>query len=292
LLTLLLWTMAVGVLDRQGLSPGERHRKTRQPAADAGALPSWIAGAARVCAVSAPLLHGELLRLVRWRRFVLTCVTAVGVAAAVIATGAPGRAGLLLPALAPVLLCLLMLTAVMGNLFAPDRAGVQAFYLVLERPQSALRAKIVAIAILTLAPVTATIGLLVLVAWGQLRGVHLYVPLAAAALFLWGSATGRIVSTLFPTPTDPRALGGGSLLKGAGAMLATASNLTFAAGTAGAAFLYDTGRIGPAVLFAAGCGLGAAAVAAVRLTTKAADRVLLARREQLVAALGAHTTVC
>jgi hypothetical protein len=175
-------------------------------------------------------------------------------------------------------------TGTLGNLFAPDRAGVQAFYLALEEPHSAVGAKIVAVGVFVLIAEVITLCLLLAFVPKQWHAGDLYSPLMAAAFFLWIGSAGRITSTLFPAATDARAVGGG-LLRGPGAMLLLLLNGLGLVGIAAPALSHDTRGIDASGLLLAGLAISAFVAVAARLSSKVSNRAMSARREELIASL-------
>jgi len=287
-LRLIGWTVAIDLLDFATLSLNAAPPPPARGPVTISVIPAWIRALARVCAVSAPLLHGELLRLLRWRRFLLGW----GVYAAAAAVGLgrlmspdPGILPTLLLALAPPFVAL----STLGNLFAPDRAGVQAFFLVLDTPHSVIRAKIAA--------VTVFVGIAECVTWGAVVALisprwelaHAYAPMLAVTFHAWITTAGRATSILFPAPTDPRGVGDG-LMKGAGALLLVSACGALLLAAVGPAFLYDTNRIDVAWLLSSGVvTVGVVSVVTV-LASRVVDRVWWVRREQFIGAVAVGST--
>jgi hypothetical protein len=283
-LGLAAWTLAVGLLQYLVLSRQPAPMKLPRAAATLRAIPAWIRGAARLAGIAAPLLHGELVRLMRWHRFLLGWGVYFAVLAVVIV-----RATLLesrvLPTLVVALLPPFVASSTLGNLFAPDRAGIQAFFLSLDEPRSAVRAKVTAVAVFVAAAEVVTLCLLLAFVPKQWKLADVYTPMMAVAFYVWSSSVGRTTSTLFPAATDPRAVGGG-LLKGAGAALLLPLNGLALAGIVAPALSYDTGRIGLVGLLWAGCGIAAFVIVAALLASRVSNRLMSTRREELIVTLG------
>lgn len=288
-LTLLGWTAVVGVLEWLAMTSDRAYAPAPAGGLRIASIPVPIRAAARVLALEPALLHGELVRLVRWRRFVPAYSTAIGggVLLAMAAAGAPG----IVPTLVGPVFLLLMMGAQMGNLFGPDRAGVQTYWLVLAQPARAIRAKLAAIGIFSVAAFAAVLGAALIASSRPADAGALYLCVAAVGFLIWSAASGAIASILFPAPLDPQALGTGSVVRGAGAVMVLLSNALFACVVVGVAFLYDTQRIGVAVLFTLGLTVALFAVGLAWLTAGTTRRLLLARREHLLNTLGTSTTL-
>ena len=193
---------------------------------------------------------------------------------------------ILLVALAPPLVA----TATLGNLFAPDRAGVQAYYLTLEDPHRAVVAKIVAVAVFVVIAEVITLCLVAAFVPKRWQLGDLYTPLMAAAFYLYVGSAGRITSTLFPVSTDPRALGGG-LLRGPGAVLLVMLNGLGLVGIVAPALSHDTRRISSIGLLLAGLGISVFVAAAMKLSSRVSNRAMSVRREQLMASLAQDSSL-
>ncbi len=286
---LLVWTLVIGALEFVVLASDRSRAVAPRAGIRIGPIPTGITVVARLCAVSAPVLHVEWLRLVRWRRFLLGWCFALVFIVAFTIRSTPVDS-VVVPTLVLMLSPALIAVSTMTNVFAPDGAGVQAFFLVLDRPGVVIRAKIVAIGLFAGAAGLVALGLFLFARPGGFYPAGLYSLTAAGAFFIWGTATGRVSSVLFPTPTDPHGVGGG-LIRGAGLLVGLVSNGVFLGACVATAFLYDTQRLDALALLMLGCGLVVVAVLGAHLAARAMDRVLLARREQLTGALTAGTTV-
>lgn len=287
-LALLGWTAAVGVLEWLAMASD----RVAAPAPGGGLRVAPIAAPMRVTArllgLEPALLHGELVRLVRWRRFPWAYATAIGIGLMPTLTlDAPG----IVPRIVGPVMLLVMMGAQLGNLFGPDRAGVQAYWLVLEQPAHAIRAKIAAVGIFIVAAFVAVLAAGLIASSRPPDAGALYLCVAAVGFLAWSAACGSIASVLFPAPVDPQALGTGSIVRGAGRVMVVLSNGVFAGVVVGVAWLYDTRRIGIALLFTLGITIALFAIALARLTAEATRRLLLARREHLLNTLGISTTL-
>jgi hypothetical protein len=193
---------------------------------------------------------------------------------------------ILLVALAPSFVA----TATLGNLFAPDRAGVQAFYMTLDEPHSAVAAKIVAVAIFVVIVEVITLGMVLAFVPKRWHVGDLYTLVMAPAFYLYAASAGRITSTWFPVSTDPRAIGG-ALLRGPGAaLLLTLNGLGLVAITA-PALSHDTRGITSFELLLAGLGICGIVAAAVKLSSAVSSRAMSVRREQLITSLAQDSSL-
>lgn len=290
-LMLLGWTVVAGIVDWVALAVQRTFAPVAVSRLRVTPIPAAIAALSRVLNLDAALFHGELVRLVRLRRFVPTCAMAAGITLLFVLRHGGGATSATGFTLGTLLVCPLMLGALTGNLFGPDRAGVQAYWLVLERPYQAVRAKIAAIALFGVGAIPLVLVTILLVTPRPIRLPDVYALIMAMAFFIWSSASGRLASVLFPSPVDSHALGAGSLVRGAGAAVVLVSNGLFAAVALGLALLHDTQRIGTGALFAIGSIVVVFACAVAWLTANATERLLMARREALIHALGTSTTV-
>lgn len=245
-------------------------------------IPLAVTLVARLGGCPAVLLHGELLRLVRWRRYQLTLL-----AGALVLAGVGARAGEQ-SGLMHVAFALLVLVNIGGsalvNLFATDRAGFHALLMSPAGMPAVIRAKVIAILLFTVALEVAAMTLMLV------RGATW--PLVAAGailsagLFMWAAATGMISSVLFPSPSDPQTVGGALVNTPAFIVVALGDSLYL--GTAlGLAYMFD-GRHWPSlVCTAAGVTLVAAAAAAVALTAASSrsSKLIALRQEVMLSTL-------
>ena len=282
-LLLAVWTIAVGLIEYATLLRPVAPAKQPSAAAVLPAIPGWIRGMARMAGLPAALLQGELLRLSRWRRFLIGWVVYAAVLALVL-TRMPSLDTRVLPILLIALAPPFVATATLGNLFAPDRAGVQAFYLTLEEPHSAVTAKIVAVAVFVVIAEIITACLVLAFVPKRWQLGDLYTPVMAAAFYLYIGSTGRITSTLFPVSTEPHAIGGG-LLRGPGAALLLALNGLGLVGIVGPALSHDTRKFSSIGLLLAGLGISVFVAATVRVASRVSSRAMSVRREQFMASL-------
>jgi hypothetical protein len=288
-LLLAAWTIGIGVLEYATLRLETAPPELRRSTAALPAIPGWVRGVARMAGLPASLLHGELLRLLRWRRFLIGWVV-YAAALALVLTRMPALDARLLPILLVALAPPFVVTSTLGNLFGPDRAGVQAFYLTLDDPHSAVTAKIVAVAIFVIVAEVVTLGLVLMIVPKVWRPADLYAPVMAVAFFLWIGSAGRVTSALFPVSTEPRAIGGG-LLKGPGALLLLALNGLGLVGIAGPALSYDTRRLSSLGLLLAALAIGMVAASAVALASKVSRGAMAVRREELIASLAQDSSL-
>jgi hypothetical protein len=283
------WTIAIGtleyaILNRLPAGSARPHKTAALPA-----IPAWTRGLARLTRLPAPVLHAELLRLARWHRFWLGWVVYAALLAFAL-NSMPALDTRVLPVLLVALAPSFVLTATLGNLFATDRAGAQAFYLTLDEPHVAISAKIAAGAVFVAIADAISLGLLLVFVEKAWTPADLYTPLMAVAFFLYLASTGRIVSTLFPAASDPRGFGG-FLLQGPGAVLFLPLNGLGLAGIAAPALSHDTRGIGVFGLLAAGLVISALVAAAVRLSSKVSSRAMSIRREEFLARLSEESSL-
>jgi hypothetical protein len=277
------WTIALGLIEYATLNRSTMPAKQPRTTALLPAIPGWIRGVARTAGLSAALLHGELLRLLRWRRFLIGWMVYAAVLALVL-TRMPSLDSRVLPILLVGLGPPFVAAATLGNFFAPDRGGVQAFYLTLDEPHHAVTAKIVAVAIFAIVAEVITLCLVFAFVPKRWQLGDLYTPLMAVAFYLYVGSAGRITSTLFPVPTEPHAIGGG-LLRGPGAALLLTLNGLGLVGIVAPPLSHDTRGISSIGLLVAGIGISILVAAAVKLSATMSNRAMSVRREQLIASL-------
>jgi hypothetical protein len=282
-LMLAAWTVAIGVVEyatllRAASTPDAPRASTALPA-----IPGWMRGVAWMAGLPAPLLHGELLRLMRWPRFLIGWVV-YAAALTLVLTRMPPLDSRVLPVLLVALAPPFVASATLSNLFAPDRAGVQAFYLTLDEPHLSVGAKIVAVGLVVIFAEAITLGLILALLPKQWQLADLYTPLMALAFYLYLGSAGRITSTLFPSSTDPRGIGGG-LLRGPGAALLLVLNGLGLVGIVAPALSHDTRGIDSSGLLLAAAVIGVFVAAAVRLSSKVSNRAMSYRCEELMASL-------
>jgi hypothetical protein len=288
-LLLATWTIAIGLVEYVTLF----HRAVpieRTHAAQAlPVIPRWIRAVGWMAGLHAPLLHGELLRLIRWRRFLIGWVV-YGAALALVLTRMPTLDTRVLPTLLIALAPPFVVTATLGNLFAPDRAGVQAFYLTLDEPHSAINAKIVAVGIFVLIAEIMSMCLVFAFVSKRWQLGDLYAPIMAVVFYLYIACAGRITSTLFPVANDPRAIGGG-LLRGPGAALLLTLNGLALVGIVAPALSHDTRGISSLGLALAGVAISTLAAVALGLSSTLSKRIMSIRREELIASLSQDSSL-
>ena len=242
-------------------------------------VPAGVRLLSRLFACSPILLHGELVRLSRWRRHQFSWLMGAGL---ILMLGArladPGVLRIVILLLLPVYVG----GSTLANLFAVDRAGFQAFALSPLGMDAVIRAKVTATLLITLIAEAAVVGMLAAreVPWPPV-GAGL---LLAGGMFAWIAAIGMITSTLFPSPSDPRTVGGSLVNTSAFALIAV-GGMVYVGAAAGLALLVDTGRVSLAVSALAALGLASAAVLALTAASRISARLITVRLEAIVSAL-------
>jgi len=282
---LTMWTLMLAVVEfwTMGVEPAPVPSTTvvAQPHKP---LPAAIRPVAQLFGCSPSLLHGELLRLSRWRRHQFSWLMC---AFLMVMLGArlPNH-----PDLLRIVVFLLVPVHVGGstlaNLFAVDRAGFQAFLLGPLQMDAVIRAKVIAALLFTLVAEVAAIALL------AARGIA-WPPIAAGAalaagLFAWTAAIGMITSALFPSASDPQTVGGSLVTTSAFAVIAV-SGTVYIGAAIGLAYLFDSGRATAVVCALAGMSLVLSAVAALVAASRISPRLVMTRLEAMIAALTAST---
>lgn len=246
-------------------------------------IPAAIRLVARLFGCSPILLHGELLRLSRWRRHQFSWF--MGAVLMVMLGTRLANPGLL-----HVVILLLLPVHVGGstlaNLFAVDRAGFQALVLSPLTMDAVIRAKVTATLLFTLVAEAAVIAFL------AARGIT-WPPIGAgvgfaAGLFIWTAAVGMITSTLFPSASDPQAIGG-SLVNTSAFVVSAIGSTVYVGAAAGLAFLVDAGRLTLEVSTLAGIALVLMAAVALVAASRISTRLITVRLEPIIAALTAGT---
>lgn len=278
------WTLALAAIEflTIGSEPAPVPSASAAPQSNRP-ISAAIGIAARLVGCSPVLLHGELLRLSRWRRHQFAWLLGT---ALIVMLGAR----LTNPDLLPVVVLLLLPAHVAGstlaNLFAVDRAGFQAFVFGPLGMAAVMRAKVFATLLFTMTAEAAVVAFLV--ARGSAWPVIAAGAVLAAGLFAWNAAIGMITSTLFPSPSDPQTIGGSLVNTSAFVVIAIGSTV-YVGAAVGLAFLFDSGRLTLAVGALAGMGLVAVAAAALVAASRISVRLIAVRLEAIIAALTART---
>lgn len=258
------WTLALAVVEFWSMNlTGAPATHQSRAVSSHPPIPGSVQRVAQMLGCSAVLLHGELVRLSRWRRFYLSWLMGLFLMAIfgsrihdygehvrlVLVTLVPAHVG----------------ASTLANLFATDRGGFQAFLMAPVHMGAVVRAKVMAIFLVTIVAELAGVALLVS------RGLPLTSIAAgvalAAGLFAWSTAVGMMTSVLFPSPSDPAAVGG-SLVNTSAALVTVTGGATYVGAVIGLVLLLDSERW-PA---------WACALAAVALLAAAASMLLVASR--------------
>ena len=282
------WATLVLLLDYRVLSWEESRAAVRAGLRAALQLPGWIRIVSRLGRVPPALLHGELLRLLRWRSFALGSIGGPLLLAAMFSRmdliGVPFPHYVMLLLLPPFLA-----SGTMANAFATDRAGVQAYFLCVSDLRAVLRAKCVAVGVFVAAGEVVIVGL-ILLQGVQLEPAHVFAPVAVAGYFVWAAGAGLVMSVLFANPVDPHRLGGGILSAPAAAASLLANGSMVGLIMAGA-FLFGTGRAAGIPLVVVSAAIIALAGMAARVLPRVAHRLLHTRRERFTLQLAGDTRV-
>lgn len=246
--------------------------------------PAWIATVARGARCHGALLRAELLKLLRWRRVAVS--VAVGAAFLALAIRLSLRSAYLVPDVAVALAPCLIVVGLLANVFAIDGPGAQLYFLTPSAPIMAWRAKVASIAIVAL--MLEVGGWLVLAALGNVPTMAgaAFLACCAVAFLAWSAGIGGLLSVLFPRASDTRQFGG-SLVAPEAALLWIPAIGLFVAIAAGAAYLFDSGRLPAAGLVLVGLALAAFSVFLLRTVDRILRGLLPARVELLTTALGA-----
>ncbi len=275
------WTVALAALEFWSVDLEAAPRAA--PFATARPLPSLPAFPvvlARLAGCHAALLHGELLRLGRWRRYQLSWLMGT-VLLALIGSRLTERPGLVL-LLAFSLVPAHVGTSVLANLFAADRAAFHAFLMAPTGMGAVVRSKIVAVVLFTLVAQAAGSGYLLAraVPWPLVTaGVIL-----AAGLFMWAAAVGLLTSALFPSPSDPHVVGGALVSTPAVLVIAIGGSLYWGA-CLYLAYALQTGQWTSSACAFAALALVGVAAAALAAVSRLVPRLIDTRQEAMVQAL-------
>lgn len=246
--------------------------------------PAWIATVARGAGCHGALLRAELLKLGRWRRVAVS--VAVGAAFLALAIRISLRNAYLVPDVAVALAPCVIVGSLLANVFAIDGPGAQVYFLTPSAPVMAWRAKVASITIVAL--VLELGGWLVLASLGNLPTMAgaAFLACCAVAFLAWSAGIGGLLSVLFPRASDTRQFGG-SLVAPEAALLWIPAVGLFVSIAAGAAYLFDSGRLPAAGLVLVGLALAAFSAFLLRTVDRILRGLLPARVELLTTALGA-----
>ena len=278
------WTLVLAAIEFWSMSLDDAPTARR-----AAATPSFapIPGAARSLAqfmgCPAVLLHGELVRLSRWRRFYLSWLMGL-----VLMAWFGSR--LRIDGDDVRLLVFLLVPAHVGsstlaNMFATDRGGFQAFLLSPVSMSAVVRSKVTAILLITAAVELAGAAFVAArgMPWPSITvGVAL-----AAGLFAWATAVGMMTSVLFPSASDPAAVGG-SLVNTSAALVIMIGGAAYVGAAVGLVHLLDSGRWSAVACGIAGVALLASAAGALLAASHRVARLIDLRKEAMVFALTAN----
>lgn len=280
-LGLAVWTLVGGAAEYWSAGLDAAPRSAPAPSAvEVTPIPAVVILLARISGCRAVLLHGELLRLVRWRRYQLTWL--VG---ALFVAVLGSRMGDSTGPIQVTLLFLLLVNiggSVLTNLFATDRA---AFYSLLMSPAgvaAVVRAKVTAISLFCL--IGALAGTAFLLARGVGWPLASFSIILAAGLFMWMAAGGMISSALFPSPSNPQTVGGALVNTPAFGILAIGNGL-YLSGALGVAYMLEGRHWTGPVCSVAAVALMLAAALAMRAAAGAASRLIVMRQEAMLASL-------
>ena len=278
------WTLVLAAIEFWSMSLDEAPTARRAAVAPSFApIPGAARSLAQLMGCPPVLLHGEFVRLGRWRRFYLSWLM-----------------GLVLMALFGrqlrfdddhVRLILFLLvpahvgSSTLANMFATDRGGFQAFLMSPVSMSAVVRSKVTAILLITTAVELA--GAAFLAARGM-PSTSITVGVAlAAGLFAWSTAVGMMTSVLFPSASDPAAVGG-SLVNTSAALAITIGGAAYVGAALGLMYLMDSGRWSAWACALAGAALLASAAAALLAASHRVARLIDIRKEAMVFALTAN----
>jgi hypothetical protein len=278
---LAMWTFAVGIAEywSAGLDRAPRSAPV-SPLLRSKPIPAAILLAARLGRSPAVLLHGELIRLARWRRYQLSCLAGALFA---VALGSRLHAG---SGLIRVTFVSLVLVSIFGsaltNLFATDRAAFHSLLMAPAGMRAVVRAKVIAILMFCLGGELA--GVLFLLARGVEWPLAGFSVVLAAGLFMWTTAVGMVSSALFPTPSDPQTVGG-ALVSTPAFLVISIGNSLYMAGALGLAYMLEWRGWSWPLGSAAGLALILASAFAMRAASSVSSRLIAMRQEAMLAAL-------
>ena len=279
------WTLALAAIDfwTMGIEPAPVPAAAGAPPTH-DRLPTAVVRIAHLTGCSPVLLHGELLRLGRWRRnqiaWLMCAVLMVLVGSRMPANISLLRGAILL--MLPVHVC----GSTLANMFAVDRGGFVAMVMSPFSLAAVMRAKVIATSLFAVAAMVA--GVTFLLARGAGWPLVAAGVVMAAGYFAWNAATGVLSSVLFPSASDPQTVGG-SIVNTPAALLIVLSATLYLGPVLRLAYLVDTGRISAGMFALAVLGLVALGVAAVVMAFRRTPRLATLRIEPMVAALTAST---
>lgn len=280
---LAVWTFALAAIEfwtaRIEAAPRAAPVTTARPLPPLPAFPVFLA---RLAGCQAALLHGELLRLIRWRRYQLSWLMG-GVLCALVGSRLIESPGLIYP-LAFSLVPAHVGTSVLANLFTTDRAAFHAFLMAPAGMRAVVRSKIVAVLLFTL--VAQAAGSAYLLAHGVSWPFVTAGVVLAAGLFMWAAASGLLTSVVFPSPSDPYTVGGALVTTPAVLVIAAGSSLYWGASLY-LAYALQTGRWTSSTCAFAALALVGAAAAALAAVSRLAPRLIATRQEAMLQALSA-----
>lgn len=276
-----VWTLALAVIEFSTM--GIQSAPVPSPAAAAQQhqpLPAAMRRVAAVTGCSPVLLHGELLRLSRWRRYQLSWLMCA-LMMVLMGSRLPDHPGFL-RAVIFLVIPVHVGSSMLGNLFATDRAGFLAMVMSPISLGTVIRAKVIAGLLFTL--LASLMGVAFLVARGADWQLVATAGTLAAGLFAWTASVGVLTSVLFPSASDPQAVGG-SLVNTSAAVAIVAGASLYLGPALRLAFLYDAGRIAPWAGALAGAGLVVVAMMALLAVSRISTRLATLRVESMIAAL-------
>jgi hypothetical protein len=278
------WTLALAALDYWTM--GSQSAPVPAQAVETQRLkplPAAVRSVAGLTGCSPVLLHGELLRLSRWRRYQLSWLVCAGLML-LLFFRQPENPGLL-----HVVVFLLVPVHVGGstlaNVFAADGAGFLAMVLSPVSLGAILRAKVIAVLLFTMVAELACLGILVALGFE-------WTPIAAgvllsAGLFMWTAAVGTLTSVLFPSASDPQTVGGSLVNTSAAVVILVGSGL-YLGPAARLAYLVYADRLSLETGAVATAGLIGAAAIALMAVSRIAPRLAAMRVESMTAAITAN----
>ncbi len=278
------WTLALAAVEFWSMKLDEARATLQSQAVQSyPPIPRSVQRVAQMLGCSAVLLHGELVRLSRWRRFYLSWL--MGLLLMAIFGIRLHDSGDLVRLVLFTLVPAHVGTSTLANLFATDRGGFQAFLMAPIQIGAVVRAKVTAILLVTM--VAELAGAAFLAARGlPLASIAAGVALAAG-LFAWSTAVGMMTSVLFPSPSDPAAVGG-SLVNTSAALVTLVSGAAYVGAAIGLVFLLDSGRSPAWACALAGVTLIAAAASALVAASRRVTHLITLRTEAMVFALTAN----
>jgi hypothetical protein len=282
---LLTWTLALAAIDfwTMDIEPAPVPAVAGTPPAHER-LPAAIVRIAYLTGCMPVLLHGELLRLGRWRRHQISWLMCA-VLMVLFGSRMPDHISFLRVAILlmlPVHVC----GSTLANMFAVDRGGFVAMVMSPLSLAAVMRAKVIAMLLFALAATLASV--MFLAARGAGWPLVAAGVVMAAGFFAWNAATGVVSSVLFPSASDPQTVGG-SIVNTPAALLIMLSAALYLGPALRLAYLLDNGRVTAGMFALAVLGLLVLGVAAVVMAFRRMPRLATVRIEPMVAALTAGT---